>query len=200
MSKAKKIGWREYWPYLAMGVVSLVFLATTLKGKGKKGNGAALPIPDGGGLAPEDGSAIDFRDRTDLPRGMRNNNPGNIVIAGNDWRGKVPVAQNTDKKFEQFETYQYGIRAMIVLLKNYIDRYGLKTLSSIITRWCSGGCDLNVYMQVMTQVTGYTANQPLTANRETLKRLVRGIAQVEQGQDGSELIIDNVFNRAWELL
>lgn len=199
MSKAKKIDWREYWPYLAMSVVSLVFLATTLKGKGK-GNGAALLVPDGGGLAPEDGSAIDFRDRSDLPRGMRNNNPGNIVQAANDWRGKVPAGQNTDGKFEQFETYQYGVRAMIVLLKNYIDRYGLKTLSAIITRWCSGGCDLNVYLQVMTQATGYTANQPLVADREVLKRLVRGIAQVEQGKDGSQLILDNVFNRAWELL
>lgn len=198
MSKAKKIDWREYWPYVAMGVVSLVFLATTLKGKGK-GNGAALLVPDGGGLAPEDGSAIDFRDRTDLPRGMRNNNPGNIVQAANDWRGKVPAGQNTDGKFEQFETYQYGVRAMIVLLKNYIDRYGLKTLSAIITRWCSGGCDLNVYLQVMTQTTGYAVNQPLSADREVLKRLVRGIAQVEQG-GSREWISDGVFNQAWTML
>ena len=198
MSKAKKIDWREYWPYLAIGVVSLVFLATTLKGKGK-GNGAALLVPDGGGLAPEDGGELDFRNETSYPRGMRNNNPGNIVIAGNDWRGKIPVAQNTDKKFEQFYTYQYGVRAMIVLLRNYIDRYQLTTLRAIITRWCSGGCDLNVYMQVMTQATGYTADQPLTANRETLKRLVRGIAQVEQGRPGEDLINNFVFDRAWEL-
>lgn len=182
-----------------MGVVSLVFLASTLRGK-SKGNGAALLVPNGGGLAPEDGSAIDFRDRPDLPRGMRNNNPGNIVIAGNDWRGKVPAGQNTDGKFEQFETYQYGVRAMIKLLQNYIDRYGLKTLSAIITRWCSGGCDLNVYLRVMTQTTGYTVDQPLTANRETLKRLVRGIAQVEQGRPGEDLINNFVFDRAWELL
>lgn len=199
MSKAKAPNWREYALYGVMGLVSIVLLVTSLKGKGK-GNGAALLVPDGGNLAPEDGSAIDFRDRSDLPRGMRNNNPGNIVIAGNDWKGKIPVSQNTDRKFEQFVSYQYGVRAMIVLLSNYIDRYGLTTLSAIITRWCSGGCDLNTYLQVMTQFTGYAANQPLRADREVLKRLVQGIAQVEQGKPGDQLIPENVFNRAWELI
>ncbi len=199
MSKAKKIDWKKYWPYLAagVGVVSLVLVAT-LKGKAK-GNGAALLVPDGGGLAPEDGGELDFRNETSYPRGLRNNNPGNIVITKNDWRGKVPVAQNTDKKFEQFQTYQYGVRAMIVLLRNYIDRYQLKTINAIVNRWCSGGCDLNVYVKVMTQSTGYAADQQLTANQETLKRLVRGIAQVEQGQPGEKLINEFVFDRAWEL-
>ncbi|MCA9329527.1 hypothetical protein KDA11_02695, partial [Candidatus Saccharibacteria bacterium] len=34
------------------------------------------------------------------PRGIRNNNPGNIRISNNQWRGKIPVSQNTDGSFE----------------------------------------------------------------------------------------------------
>lgn len=189
MSKAKKIDWREYWPYLAIGVVSLVFLVTTLKGKGKKG--ATLPLDD---------ETMDYRGQPNQPRGIRNNNPGNIVIAPNDWKGKVPVSQNTDGKFEQFVAYEYGLRAMIVLLINYINRNGLKTMYGIVNRWCSGGCDLNTYMVSMTQSTGFSADQTLVADRETIKRLVRGIVRVELGMVSDVWVDDSQFDKAWSLL
>lgn len=68
------------------------------------------------------------------PRGIRNNNPGNIRW-GDDWRGLVPDAQRTDKSFCQFTSPEYGIRAMIVILRNYQRKRGLKTVADIINRW-----------------------------------------------------------------
>lgn len=68
------------------------------------------------------------------PRGIRNNNPGNIRW-GDDWRGLVPDAQRTDKSFCQFTTPEYGIRAMIIILRNYQRKRGLKTVTDIINRW-----------------------------------------------------------------
>lgn len=38
---------------------------------------------------------------TNSPRGIRNNNPGNIRW-GDDWKGLVPKEQRTDKAFCQF--------------------------------------------------------------------------------------------------
>lgn len=68
------------------------------------------------------------------PRGIRNNNPGNIRW-GDDWRGLVPDAQRTDKSFCQFTSPEYGIRAMIIILRNYQRKRGLKTVADIINRW-----------------------------------------------------------------
>ncbi|MBL5819909.1 structural protein [Serratia marcescens] len=68
------------------------------------------------------------------PRGIRNNNPGNIRW-GDDWRGLVPYAQRTDKSFCQFTAPEYGIRAMVIILRNYQRKRGLKTVADIINRW-----------------------------------------------------------------
>lgn len=68
------------------------------------------------------------------PRGIRNNNPGNIRW-GDDWRGLVPDTQRTDKSFCQFTSPEYGIRAMIIILRNYQRKRGLKTVTDIINRW-----------------------------------------------------------------
>ncbi|WP_269933920.1 structural protein [Serratia liquefaciens] len=68
------------------------------------------------------------------PRGIRNNNPGNIRW-GDDWRGLMPDTQRTDKSFCQFVSPEYGIRAMIIILRNYQRKRGLKTVTKIINRW-----------------------------------------------------------------
>lgn len=67
-----------------------------------------------------------------LPRGIRNNNPLNIRI-GNKWKGEVE--NPTDKKFEQFVSMVYGLRAGFILLRHYINRYHLNTVHDIIYRW-----------------------------------------------------------------
>ncbi len=69
------------------------------------------------------------------PRGIRNNNPGNLVIANNAWKGKVPVSQNTDGKFEQFTQPLWGIRAMYIDVRGDIEKDGLNTIRKLITEY-----------------------------------------------------------------
>lgn len=75
------------------------------------------------------------------PRGIRNNNPGNIERnAANKWQGRMPREQMTpeqraEKRFEVFATPAWGIRAMCVLLINYFDRHNCHTVRQIINRW-----------------------------------------------------------------
>src|SRR5580765_8407530 len=67
-----------------------------------------------------------------IPRGIRNNNPGNIDYnANNDWVGKVPKEKNTDSRFEQFTDYKYGVRALIMLLRTYIKQKNLDTVTKV---------------------------------------------------------------------
>lgn len=76
-----------------------------------------------------------------LPRGIRNNNPGNIRTNGGvsqqPFDGAIPIAQNTDsnKAFMQFENPWYGIRASARVILNYQKNYGLSTIRAMITRY-----------------------------------------------------------------
>lgn len=69
-----------------------------------------------------------------LPRGVRNNNPGNLEW-GSKWQGLLPVNERTDPRFCQFQTPAYGIRAMAVTLINYQDKHNIRTVSAAIRRW-----------------------------------------------------------------
>ena len=67
-----------------------------------------------------------------MTRGLKNNNPGNIVLDGRVWLGEV--VPSSDKRFKQFKTRAYGYRAIFVNLAAYI-RNGHNTIEKIITRW-----------------------------------------------------------------
>src|SRR3569623_742027 len=75
-----------------------------------------------------DGQAV-----TMTPRGIRNNNPGNIRW-GEDWRGLVAPAQRTDPDFCQFVAPVYGIRAIGKILLTYQAR-GILMLHRILRTW-----------------------------------------------------------------
>jgi hypothetical protein len=67
------------------------------------------------------------------PRGIRNNNPGNIRITKDKWKGLRAV--QADKEFFQFITPKWGYRAMLRTLQNYRKRHGCETIGDFIRRW-----------------------------------------------------------------
>lgn len=66
-----------------------------------------------------------------LSRGIRNNNPFNIRRSKSCWKGLVP---SNDKEFCTFSTVTYGLRAGLVLLRNYV-RKGFNTPRKIVHRY-----------------------------------------------------------------
>ena len=66
------------------------------------------------------------------PRGIRNNNPGNIRH-GDKWRGLA--GKQTDASFCVFKAPEWGLRALVKILRNYQTKHGLKTVESIINRF-----------------------------------------------------------------
>ncbi|EKN15059.1 hypothetical protein HMPREF1076_02396 [Parabacteroides goldsteinii CL02T12C30] len=70
------------------------------------------------------------------PRGIRNNNPGNIRNSErNDWNGEVSKADKKDQAFEEFKTMADGVRAMMLLLQKYQRSYNLHTVKELVERW-----------------------------------------------------------------
>lgn len=82
-----------------------------------------------------------------LPRGIRNNNPGNIRLSKIKWLGQKQEALS-DNVFVEFTSALYGLRALMVLLLNYYSKYGLDSVEAIINRYappCENATDAYIY-------------------------------------------------------
>lgn len=115
-------------------------------------------------------------------RGIRNNNPGNIRW-GDEWKGLVPETQRTDKSFCQFKSAEYGIRAMIIILRNYQRKHGLSTISGIINRWApTNENDTQSYINSVAKASGVDPDQRIdTSDSRFMMKLLQAIIQHENG-------------------
>lgn len=69
-----------------------------------------------------------------LPRGVRNFNPGNVDRGTDRWLG-MAEDQSGDSRFIVFKAPEFGIRCVMRLLITYHERHGLNTLRGILNRW-----------------------------------------------------------------
>ncbi|PHM73710.1 structural protein [Xenorhabdus kozodoii] len=131
-----------------------------------------------------------------MSRGIHNNNPGNIRH-GDQWQGLS--SRQTDKSFCQFIAPEYGIRAMLKILRNYERKYGLNTTRQIISRWAPPNeNDTESYIAYVCQSVGIASSAVMDVdNAATMRRLVKAIIQMENGQQPYS---DDVFTRAFDLL
>lgn len=114
-------------------------------------------------------------------RGLRNNNPGNIIKSGIDWPGKVV---GDDPRFETFDSPEAGIAALGSNLLTYQRRYGLNTVQDIISRWApSSENNTAAYVGQVAKALGVKPDQAINvADPATLRKLTESIIQVENGK------------------
>ena len=124
--------------------------------------------------------ANDYRGQTDLPRGIRNNNPGNIK-AGDSWQGSA----GDDGTFVIFADMSWGTRALATALANMQNR-GLNTIRSLITAWApSTENDTLSYINAVCADTGIAPDDVLSMDQQTLASLMRAIINHENGENNS---------------
>ncbi len=130
-----------------------------------------------------------------LPRGLRNNNPGNIRRNSDVFQGEKT---SSDKEFKQFKSMAYGYRAIFNILSNYYRNYKLDTIRKIIGRWApENENNTNAYIKAVSDYAGIPADDPININyRELMIRIVAGMSKVENGReaDMSDVIA------GWKLL
>ncbi|MDD3181302.1 MAG: structural protein P5 [Alphaproteobacteria bacterium] len=116
------------------------------------------------------------------PRGIRNNNPGNLRLTKDPWQGLAET--QTDTEFFVFQSPIYGIRALARTLIKYQDKHGLRTIRQIIGRWApSVENDTVAYAKAVSDETGFAPDVALDMHKyEQLKALVTAIIQHENGQ------------------
>ncbi|UVJ44848.1 structural protein [Pseudomonas sp. LS1212] len=121
-----------------------------------------------------------------IPRGIRNNNPGNIDYnSNNKWHGQLPYDPSVESRFAVFDTPQNGIRAMAKLLLVYQDKHGLNTVDGIISRWAPSnenatGAYIRAVKSQISQATGQSEKINLH-NPQVLAIMVAAIIHHENG-------------------
>jgi hypothetical protein len=127
-----------------------------------------------------------------LPRGIRNNNPGNIRWSNDQWKGLIPKDQASDKSFCVFRSPEYGIRAMVRIIRNYTKYAGIPgvgnskidTVREVISRWAPPNeNNTEAYIQSVANKLGVSANAPIDVfDNATMVVLLKAIIAHENGQ------------------
>jgi len=139
-----------------------------------------------------------FLGNSALTRGVRNNNPGNIKKSFNSWLGKI---KSTDPEFEQFNSIIMGLRACMINLRTYYNKYGLNTIRKIINRWAPGS--ENNTEKYISSVAGFMSlgsNAQLNLNdKSTLIQLTKAIVKHECSPDHDKITHED-YLEAYNLL
>lgn len=128
-------------------------------------------------------------------RGIRNNNAGNLTITNIAWQGKVPLSKNTDGRFEQFTSPEYGLRAMYKDLKSDIVTKGQNTIRKLITSYAPAfENDTKAYIAAVAKSMGKGADALLSSN--DYLPLMKAIIKHENGVQPYD---DAILNKAISL-
>lgn len=129
-----------------------------------------------------------------IPRGIRNNNPGNLRKSDAPWLGKVAGA---DPAFEIFDTAAHGIRALARTLLTYQRMHHCRTVGDFILRYAPAHeNDTAAYVRDVAKALRVTVDEPLDlADAAVLARLVKAIIRHENGRrpDGSDWCGDDAI-------
>jgi hypothetical protein len=134
---------------------------------------------------------------SNAPRGIRNNNPGNLIYTNIKWNGKLPKDQNKDRRFEMFIAPEYGIRAMIKDLKHDIEK-GKNTVPALITEYAPRfENNTPAYIQKVCKDLKVSQTAKLLPTKNTLQLLVHSISRVE---NNGNFITNELFDKAYALI
>lgn len=134
-----------------------------------------------------------------LPRGLRNNNPGNLVRSNNAWKGKISYSQSQDTRFEQFIEMRYGIRALMRDIYNDVTRKNKDSVIELITEFAPAfENNTSAYINTVIKAVGFSVIGELT--QEKMISLCKAIILVENGSSYSKYISDKDYNDAISIL
>lgn len=119
------------------------------------------------------------------PRGIRNNNPGNIENGQFAARQPGYTGAESKGRFATFETPQAGIAAANNLLGVY-GQQGINTIAGVINRWAppSDKNDTTSYANTVAAKIGLAPDEPIDlADPKMRAKLSRAMFVVENGRD-----------------
>lgn len=117
---------------------------------------------------------------SEIPRGIRNNNPGNVE-KGAQWQG-LAEDQSQDDRFAVFSDAVWGIRAMARILDTYRQEHDLQSVAEIIRRWAPATeNNTREYAEHVAERVGVAPSDPLPEDTTTKRRMIAAMIEHENG-------------------
>ena len=132
-----------------------------------------------------------------LPRGYRNNNPGNLKRqdSGNPYRGEI--RPSSDSVFRQFETMQWGYRAMFhLLIIRYMLDWNKTTIRQILNTYApTSENDTSGYIAFVADRMGISPDAELNpSNHNQMISLGAAICRMENGIEPNMQVLTAGYN------
>lgn len=120
------------------------------------------------------------KEKQELPRGIRNNNPGNIrAVTEYSWRGQIGV---DSAGFCIFNKAVDGLRAMCVLWANYHRFHGCNTIRAYIDRWAPPTeNNTDAYVNYVSEAVGVGPDEPIDVHMHAVQMLA-AVVHYENGE------------------
>ena len=117
------------------------------------------------------------------PRGIRNNNPGNIDWnKNNKWVGQLEHVASIEPRFCRFDTPEHGIRALAKLLYNYQRKSGIQNIAGIVIKYAPPAENkTKAYIDHVGKMCGVDPYATVDV-KSILHKLVPAIIEHENGQ------------------
>jgi hypothetical protein len=112
------------------------------------------------------------------PRGIRNNNPGNLRFG--KFAQQLGATGKDDKGFAVFQSMEDGVRAAVKLLEGYVSK-GYDSVRKIISRWAPANeNNTSAYIDAVAKKLGISADARLSGDQ--LGGVAQAIFQHENGR------------------
>lgn len=117
-----------------------------------------------------------------VPKGIRNNNPGNLRRTKEPWQGQA--TEQTDPDFIIFSSPVWGIRAIMKILLTYQIKYKLKTIRELINRYAPPSeNDTEAYAMAIAKRLNLEIDDSVNLQDQTcMVQFCQGIVLHENGQ------------------
>lgn len=114
--------------------------------------------------------------KKNIPRGIRNNNAGNIKRTSEKWQGMSAV--QTDPVFINFDAPIWGIRAIAKVLRNYERKHNIDNVHDLVKRWSA--TDQSAYSRNMARALGVGEREKIKIS-DNLTTIINCIIKQENG-------------------
>lgn len=120
------------------------------------------------------------------------NNPFNIVRSpSNNWLGEI----KHDGRFCHFDTVEHGIRAGIILLRNYVNN-GYDTIERIISRYAPPNENYTIgYIHFVCDKLDINMVDKISYPSQTFVNMCRAILQFESAKNYSSNYLFNIIQK-----
>lgn len=93
---------------------------------------------------------------------------------------------------------QYGLRAAFIILRKYINQYERNTIRKIVHSWSPDGSRIeSIYMSSVSKWSAIALDDTIRFDdRDTMCKIVQGMAKVETGRTIGLNIIEEAYDMA----